>query len=224
MWCIWIAILILFSLIIFNRMREGLTSSQLYETQKIINNKSMSADAKMSELYGDKAIVNITDIPIIDILKDTTTDNEDKINKLQLYFITLVNERNNNSESIYKSIPDKITSDKFFSMINIMNNPDFDKPVDQVSQINSLGIEENTFTDILNNKLISDEIKLNGDPENVYTGPSISSLINQIIFADFSTPNNAGPNMAPANEDAPANESAPANEDAPAKKKKKKKR
>lgn len=216
--CIWIAILILFSLIIFNRMREGLTSSQLYDVEKIINNKSMTVDAKMSELYGDKATVNITDVPIINILKDTTTDNEDKINKLQLYFVNLVNERNNNSESIYKSIPDKITSDKFFSMINIMNNPDFDKPVDQVSQINSLGIEEKTFTDILNNKLISDEIKLNGDPENVYTGPSMSSLINQIIFADFSTLNNAGPNMAPANE------AAPANEEAPAKKKKKKKK
>jgi hypothetical protein len=185
MWCIWIAIILLFSLVLFNRMREGLTSSQLYEAQKIINNKSMTADAKMAELYGDKATVIITDLPIINILKDTTTDNEDKINKLQLYFVNLVTERNNNSESIYKSVPDKISSDKFFAMNNIINNPEFDKPTDQVLQINTLGIEENTFTDILDNKTIPDEIKINGDPEKGYTGNTISSLINQVLFGNF---------------------------------------
>ena len=185
MWCIWIAIILLFSLVLFNRMREGLTSSQLYEAQKIINNKALTADAKMTLLYGDKATVIITDVPIINILKDTTTDNEDKINKLQLYFVNLVTERNNDSESIYKSIPDKISSDKFFAMNNIINNPDFDKPTDQVLQINTLGIEENTFTDILDNKTIPDEIKINGDPEKGYAGNTISSLINQVLFGNF---------------------------------------
>ena len=144
----------------------------------------MSADDKISELYGDKATVSITDLPIINILKDSTTDSEEKINKLQLYFVNLVNERNNNSESIYKSIPDKISSDKFFDINNIIQNPDYDTNFsDQILQINSLGIEEKTFTDILNNNTIQDEVKIKGGPD--YTGNSISSLINQILFGNF---------------------------------------
>ena len=181
--CIWIAILILFSLVIFNRMREGLSSSQLYEIEKIINDKSMQADDKVNALYGDKASVNIVDLPIINILKNSTIDNEDKINKLKLYFVNLVDERNNSSESIYKSVPDKISSDKFLIMNNIINNPEYDKPTEQVLQINTLGIEEKTFTDILDNKTITDEIKLNGGEG--YTGNTISSLINQVLFGNF---------------------------------------
>jgi hypothetical protein len=211
MWCIWIAIILLFSLVLYNRMREGLTSSQLYEAQKIINNESLTADDKMAQLYGDKATVDIIDAPIIDILKDTATENEDKINNLQLYFVNLVNERNNGPESIYSSIPDKITSDTFFDMNNIINNPEFDKATDQVLQINNLGIQESTFIDILTNNAISDEIKINGDPENGYTGNTLSSLINQVLFGTFSSSNNGNPGNT--------NEPAPA----PAKKKKKKK-
>jgi len=183
MWLVWLAILFLFFLILFSPLREGITSSQLFEVQQIINNKSISADAKVSQLYGDNASVIISDIPIIDILKDTSSDNEDKINKLQLYFVSLVNERNNNPDSIYSSIPDKISSQNFFDVVNILHNPDFDKPTDQILQINSLGIQENSFSDIIDNKTISDEVKLFGAPD--YHGPTISSLINQIIFSDF---------------------------------------
>lgn len=208
-------------------MREGLTSSQLYDAQKIINNNSISAEAKISQLYGDKATVTITDVPILDILKDTSSDNEDKINKLQLYFVSLVNERNNNPNSIYSSIPDKISSKNFFDVVNILHNPEYDKPTDQILQINSLGINENSFSDILDNKTISDDVKLFGNPD--YPGPSISSLINQIIFSDFSTPPDAPPPDAPPS-DAPPSDAPPpdapsdAPPDAPSPKKKKKRR
>ena len=205
MWLVWLAILFLFLLILFSPLREGITSSQLFEVQKIINNKSISADVIISQLYGDNATVTITDIPIIDILKDSASDNEDKINKLQLYFVSLVNERNNNPDSIYSSIPDKISSQNFFDIVNILHNPDFDKPTDQVLQINSLGIQENSFSDIIENKTIPDEVKLFGGPD--YPGPTISSLINQIIFADFTSgaPPSEAPSEAPSDEPPPEN-------------------
>ena len=216
MWLVWLAILFLFLLILFSPLREGITSSQLFEVQKIINNKSISADVKISQLYGDNATVTITDIPIIDILKDSASDNETKINNLQLYFVSLVNERNNNPDSIYSSIPDKISSQNFFDIVNILHNPDFDKPTDQVLQINSLGIQENSFSDIIENKTIPDEVKLFGGPD--YPGPTISSLINQIIFADFTSgaPSEAPPSEAPSDEPPPEN--APPSEPAPKKK------
>ena len=148
MWLVWLAILILLILIFFIPSREALTSQELYDVQDIINNSEMSVNDKVKALYGENATVSISDISIINILKDTSTDSETKINNLKLYFVNLVNLRNN--DSLYSSVTNKITSDKFFLLNDIINNPDFDD-TEKMIQIKSLGIKENTFIDVFNN-------------------------------------------------------------------------
>ena len=158
-------------------MREGLTSQQLYDAQIIINNNDISPDDKIKKLYGPDASVSFFDVPIINILKDTSTDSEQKINALKLYFINLVSIRNNSS--LYKSVPNKITSDKFFLLNNAIRNPDFDNPSEQILLIKSIGITEKSFVDIINAPIPdSDKIFFEG-------GISLSSLSNQILFSNF---------------------------------------
>jgi hypothetical protein len=185
MWLVGLAIILLFFLILLGSLREGLTSPQLYEIQKIMNNVNISSDEKIKLLYGDDASITILDAPILAILKDTNTDNEEKINALHDYFDGLVNERNNNPNSIYKNIPDKISSDDFFLINNIINNPDFENDTEKVFQMNSLKIKEPTFAPLIdiNNKTIADDVKLYGDGE--YAGPTISSLINETLYKTY---------------------------------------
>ena len=76
MWLVWLAIILLFFLILLGSLREGLTSIQTYEIQKIMNNVNISSDEKIKLLYGEDASVTILDEPILTILKDTNTDNE----------------------------------------------------------------------------------------------------------------------------------------------------
>ena len=177
MWLVWLAILILLILIFFIPSREALTSQELYDVQDIINNSEMSVNDKVKALYGENATVSISDISIINILKDTSTDSETKINNLKLYFVNLVNLRNN--DSLYSSVTNKITSDKFFLLNDIINNPDFDD-TEKMIQIKSLGIKENTFIDVFNNSSISDDVKIYGGDN--YSGVTISSLINEVLL------------------------------------------
>jgi hypothetical protein len=175
------AILFLFILILFGKMREGFTPKELFDIHEIIN-KDISSDEKMKLLYGEESIVDIVDIPILNILKDTTTDNDEKINTLKLYFINLVNERNNNSNSIYKTTPNKITSEKLFDVNNLIHYSDLDNS-EKIVKIKDLGIKETTFVDIIDNDSITDDVKLFGN--DTYSGPTLSYLINQITFATF---------------------------------------
>jgi hypothetical protein len=171
------AILFLFLLVWFGSLREGITSQQLYDAQIIINNNDISPDDKIKLLYGDNASVSFIDIPIINILKDSSTSSEEKINALQLYFVNLVTIRNNSSP--FKSVPNKITSDKFFLLNDALRNPDFDNSSEQISFIKSIGIKEKSFADIIYSS-IPDDDKITSD------GVSLSSLSNQILFSQFS--------------------------------------
>jgi hypothetical protein len=170
------ALLLLFILVWFGSLREGLTSQQLYDAQIIINNKDISPDDKIKMLYGPDASVSFIDIPIINILKDSSTDSEEKINALKLYFINLVDIRNNSP--MYKSVPNKISSDKFFLLNDALRNPDFSNSSEQLLFIKSIGIKERTFADIINSS-INDDDKISND------GVSLSSLSNQILFSTF---------------------------------------
>ena len=185
MWLVWLAIILLFFLILLGSLREGLTSIQTYEIQKIMNNVNISSDEKIKLLYGEDASVTIVDEPILTILKDTNTDNEEKINALHDFFDNLVNERNNNPNSIYKNVPDKISSDDFFLINNIINNPDFENDTEKINQLNNLKIKEPTFAPLVDiyNKTIADDVKLYGDGE--YAGPTISSLINETLYKTY---------------------------------------
>ena len=120
------AILFLFILIFFGKVREGFAPKDLFDIQEIINDKDISSDEKMKLLYGEESELNIVDVPILNILKDTTTDNDEKINTLKLYLINLVNERNNNSKSIYKTTPNKISSEKLFEVNNLIHDSELD--------------------------------------------------------------------------------------------------
>jgi hypothetical protein len=172
------AILFLFFLVWFGSLREGLTSQQLYDAQIIINNNDISPDDKIKKLYGSEATVSFVDIPIINILKNSSTTSEQKINALKLYFINLVTIRNNSST--YKLVPNKITSDQFFLLNNAIRNSDFDNPTEQILQIKSIGIKEKSFADIINSTIPdSDKIYIDG-------GTSLFSLSNQILFSQFS--------------------------------------
>jgi hypothetical protein len=170
------ALLLLFFLVWFGSLREALTSQQLYDAQIIINNKDISPDDKIKMLYGDNATVSFIDIPIINILKDSSTDSEEKINALKLYFINLVDIRNNSP--MYKSVPNKISSDKFFLLNDALRNPDLSNSSEQLLFIKSIGIKERTFADIINSS-INDDDKISND------GVSLSSLSNQILFSTF---------------------------------------
>jgi hypothetical protein len=178
MWLVWLAILLLFFLVFFSTLREGITSGQLYEVQSIINNPDMTPDDKVKALYGENASVSIVDIPIINILKDTTINSENKINSLKLYFINIVNERN--KLPLYNSVPNKISSEKFFLLNDVINNPDFDNYSDKIIQIKSIDIKEKTFSDVIFNNSITDEVKIYG--EDGFNGPTLSSLVNDVLF------------------------------------------
>jgi hypothetical protein len=180
------AILFLFILILFGKMREGFTPKELFDIHEIIN-KDISSDEKMKLLYGEESIVDIVDIPILNILKDTTTDNDEKINTLKLYFINLVNERNNNSKSMYKNIPNKISSEKLFEVNNFIHDSELDNS-EKIDNIKNLGINDKSFIDIIENDSITDDAKIFGD--DTYSGPTLSYLINQITFATFDIPIN----------------------------------
>jgi len=188
MWLIWFATIILFCLVFFSSKREGLTSLQLYNIQNILNRTDIYPDDKIKYLYGNYSEITIVDPPIIDILKDTSTNSEDKINSLQLYLDNLVNDRNNNPKSIYKRVLNKISTDDFYKINNIINNPDFENDTERIFQINALDIQEATFYNLvdINNTSISDQAKISGD--GVYTGPTLTSLINQILYGTFFTP------------------------------------
>lgn len=183
MWLVWLAIIILGLLVLFNSAREGINSAQLYDVQKIINS-SKTPDEKFKALYGESASVNIDDPAILAILKDSTAENEEKINNLKTFFIKLVDERNNNEKSIYLNVPDKIISSTLFSMNDIIYNNDYDSP-DKIAAIKNLNIQESTFLNIINNNSISDSVKIFGDPEGAYKEHTLSSLINQVLFSTF---------------------------------------
>ena len=176
------AILFLFILIFFGKVREGFAPKDLFDIQEIINDKDISSDEKMKLLYGEESELNIVDVPILNILKDTTTDNDEKINTLKLYLINLVNERNNNSKSIYKTTPNKISSEKLFEVNNLIHDSELDNS-EKIDKIKDLGINEQTFIDIIDNNTITDDAKIFGDDK--YAGPTLSYLINQITFATF---------------------------------------
>jgi hypothetical protein len=178
MWLVWLAIILLFFLVMLSSLREGITSQQLFEVQNIINNADMKPDDKVKALYGENASVSIVDIPIINILKNTTIDSEEKINLLKLYFINIVNERN--KLPLYNSVPNKISSEKFFLLNDVINNPDFDNYEDKIIQIKSIDIKEKTFSDIIFNNSISDEVKIYGEDD--FSGPTLSSLINEALL------------------------------------------
>ena len=181
MFLFWFAIFILFLLVSLGSLREGMTSSQLAGIQGILNS-SASPNDKLSQLFGDSAIVTIDDEDLIAIFK-STLDPEEKINNIKLFLSNLVDSRNNDPESIYVKTPDKISSDKFFKLNSILNSNDDD--ADRILLINDLDINESTFTNIINNNSITDSVKLFGDPERAYSGPSISSLVNQVLFRTF---------------------------------------
>jgi hypothetical protein len=182
------AILFLFILIFFGRAREGFTPKDLFDIQEIINDADIpSSDEKMKLLYGEESELNIVDVPILNILKDTTTDNDEKINNLKLYFINLVNERNNNSKSIYKTIPNKISSEKLFQVNNLIHDSELDNS-EKIDKIKDLGINDKSFMDIIENDSITDDVKIFGN--DTYSGPTLSYLINQITFATFDTATN----------------------------------
>ena len=178
MWLVWLAIIILFILIFFIPSREGLSSKQLYDIQAIINDSKYSINEKADLIYYNNEDASVLDAPIINIFKNTSLTNEEKIIALQDYFVSFVNERNNNPNSIYRNIPDKLTSEEFFKLNNMINTS-FENDTEKILQIKSIGIKEKTFNDIINTT-ISDEAKISGD--EVYTGPTITALINQILY------------------------------------------
>jgi hypothetical protein len=178
MWLVWLAIFILFLLVVFIPLREGLTSKQLYDFQAIINSKTLSFDEKANAIYYNNEDADILDVPIIDIFKSSLT-NEDKLIALQDYFVNIVNERN--SSSFYKSVPNKISSEEFFKLNNMLNT-EFENDTEKILQIDSIGIEEQTFNDIIKST-ISDEAKISGD--ETYTGPTLSSLINETLYSTY---------------------------------------
>jgi hypothetical protein len=184
MWLFWFAIFILFLLVSLGSLREGMTSSQLATLQGVLIS-SASPNDKLAQLFGDSAIVTIEDEELVAIFK-SSLDPEEKINNIKLFISSLVDSRNNDPDSIYLKTPDKISTDKFIKLNNILNSNDDDS--DRILLINDLDINESTFTNILNNNSISDSVKLFGDPERVYVGPSISSLVNQILFKTFDSP------------------------------------
>ena len=181
MWLFWLAILILFFLVFFGSLREGLTSSQLYEAQKIIKSTD-PPDDKLNQIIE----LQLEDEQIISILNDSSIDAEQKFNNIKLFFFNLVDARNNDPDSIYFKTPDKISSDKFFKLNDILNAEHDDS--DRILLISDLSIQEATFTDIIDNNSISDSVKLFGDPDGAYSGPSLSALVNQTIFSKIYDP------------------------------------
>jgi hypothetical protein len=175
------AIILLFFLVFFPPLREGLTSKQLYDFQDIMNSVSLTPDEKVNAIYYNNDNAPTLDLAIINIFKDASLSNEEKILALQDYFVNIVNERNNKSNSIYKKIPDKITSEEFFKLNNMFNT-DYETATEKILQIKSIGIKEKTFNDIINST-ISDEAKVAGD--ETYTGPTIYSLINQTLYKTY---------------------------------------
>ena len=192
MWLVWLAIILLFLLVFFNKMREGITSSQLYEVQKIISS-TKSPDEKIKELYGDTATVIISDDNIIEILNDSSLSSEDKLNKIKAIFVKLVDDRNDEPESIYFKTPDKITSTKLYNINDIINNSEISNSADKMLLIKELDVQEPTFTSIINDNSISDDVKIFGnpdgtEPDRAYTGNTLITLINQVLFRDFTQP------------------------------------
>ena len=181
MWLFWLAILILFLLVFIGSLREGLTSSQLYEAQKIIKSTD-SPDDKLNQIID----LELEDEQIISILNDSSIDAEQKFNNIKLFFFNLVDARNNDPDSIYFKTVDKISSDKFFKLNDILNAEHDDS--DRILLISDLSIQEATFTDIIDNNSISDSVKLFGDPDGAYSGPSLSALVNQTIFSKIYDP------------------------------------
>jgi hypothetical protein len=180
MWLVWLAILLLFFLVFFSTLREGLTSKQLYDFQAIINESKYSPEEKVNAIYYDNQDASILDLPIINIFKDSSLTNEDKLLALQDYFVSIVNERN--SHSIYTNIPNKITSEEFFKLNNMLNTS-FENDTEKILQIKSIEIKEKTFNDIIN-MTISAEAKISGNDE--YAGPTFTSLINDTLYKTYS--------------------------------------
>jgi hypothetical protein len=185
MWLVWLAIIFLLILVLFPPSREGLTSKQLYDFQNIINDSKYSSDEKVNLIYNENEDAHILDGPIIDIFKDSSLINEEKINNLQSYFVNLLDKRNNSYN--YKTVPNKLSSEEFFKLNNMLNT-EFENDTEKILQIKSIGIKEKTFNDIIDST-ISDEAKFSGDDE--YTGPTFSSLINEILYGTFLTTSNS---------------------------------
>jgi hypothetical protein len=181
MFIFWFAIFFLFLLVALGSLREGLTSSQLFDSQNIIKSTD-SPDDKLAQIIE----LNLQDEQIISILNDSSIDAEQKINNIKLFFFSLVDARNNDPDSIYFNTPDKISSDKFFKLNDILNAEHDD--ADRILLIDNLSIQESTFTDIIHNNSIPDSVKLFGDPDGAYSGHSISALVNQTLFSTIYDP------------------------------------
>jgi hypothetical protein len=177
----YLAIFILFLLVFIGSMREGLTSSQLYESQLIFKSTDPPTD-KLAQIIE----LQLEDQQINSILNDSSIDDEQKINNIKLFFFNLVDARNNDPDSIYFNTVDKISSDKFFKLNDILNADHDDS--DRILLISDLSIQESTFTNIIDDNSISDSVKLFGDPEGAYSGPSLSALVNQTLFSKIYDP------------------------------------
>ena len=181
MWLFWFAIFILFILVSLGSLREGITSPQTYELRKYMAATGSTPEDKIANIIA----LDIQDYEVVDIL-NSSLDPEEKINNIKIFLSNLVDKRNNDPDSIYLNTPDKISSDKFFKLLDILNSDNIDD--DRILLINDLNIQESTFNDIIDNNAISNSVKLFGDPEAVYTGPSISAIVNQTLFSQFDQP------------------------------------
>jgi len=181
MWLVWLAIFILFILVSFSFMREGITSPQFFELRKTMADTAYNPEDKIANINA----LNIQDYEIVDIL-NSSLDPDEKMNNIKMFLSKLVENRNNDPDSIYLNTPDKISPDKFFKLVDILNSDNTDD--DRILLINDLNIQETTFNDIIDNKTISNSVKLFGDPDAVYTGPHISFLVNQTLFSQFDKP------------------------------------
>jgi hypothetical protein len=180
-----LAIFILFLLVYIGSSREGLTSSQLYEAQKIIKSTDIPND-KPDDRLNQIIELDLEDEQINSILNNGSIDAQQKIDNIKLLFYNLVDTRNNDPDSIYFKTVDKISSDKFFKLNDILNANHDDS--DRILLISDLSIQEATFTNIIDDNSISDSVKLFGDPDGAYSGPSLSTLVNQTLFSKIYDP------------------------------------
>ena len=148
MWLFWFAIFILFLLVSLGSLREGITSPQTYELRKYMAATGSTPEDKIANIIA----LDIQDYEVVDIL-NSSLDPEEKINNIKIFLSNLVDKRNNDPDSIYLNTPDKISSDKFFKLLDILNSDNIDD--DRILLINDLNIQESTFNDIIDNNSIS---------------------------------------------------------------------
>jgi hypothetical protein len=176
MWLVLLAIILLGVLVFINRKREGFNTSQLLTIYNILMDDTTSGDEKIASLSDTSLVIN--DSALENIIKSPSFSNNEKIIKIHEYFDQLIDKRNNNPK--YIDNDENIDYENFFKVLKIVQSVDYDNDTEKILEIKKLGEIDDAFSEILNNPILSDSLKIINTDDT--TQPSIQNLINEIIY------------------------------------------